>query len=379
MAHKGPKIPSVKRVTREFRLPTATPEPGEEDTTAFDLRVFSGGQHRPGNPFFKKFIKGIALDENFTENLKNKINETDDIVLLKEIYDDILAFNPSLNDTVIEFGETITERTRELADIDPSLAGVDEFKLAAGGVEEQLETEKLGKEQRKQIEDFAESFGLNADDLLDIISQSESETRERLQGTLGEQRDILNESLLGQGRSIISETRPGRLEALNTLGFASSESEVARAEAEAARQLEAGRLNLLGEFDINRAGILGQFDIGTETRKAGLEVGIFEQNEELRRAALSTDLFASSAGLDQFLSSKRAGLERGFAVADRQAQAAADRQAQKDFNRVSLRNALIGAGGQILGGFASGLASQFTPGSRREDIRTAGVDGVRTR
>lgn len=348
LARRGRTLARTGRAAVERAL-TGAPTVDVEEP-GFDLRVFAGGKQNPANTNFNKFIRGIDLDENFIENLNQKISETDDIVLLKNVWDDILAFNPNPNDIVSAFGDTITERTQELADITPSDSGVSEFKLAQRGLKEKEKIEDLSAKQRTQVEEFAETFGLKGRELGEILAGKEETARGRLA-------DILTE----QGTSLFESTRAGRLENLQTGGFGTSESAIARAEAEA-----------IGGLESQRLGRLAGFDVESLRRGQQFETGLFAAEEDILGGGFESFIGGNQEALDRELGLKLAGLERGFSESD----AARFQSFQSNQNNRNRRqgtlNALLSGGFNIASSFVDPL-SRFQFGGRRE--RVSGFGG----
>lgn len=301
---------------------------GGGDTTApFDINsIIGGGFHRSGNPFLRRFTKDI----NSIEELKDKIAQSDDLVILKQVWDDILAFNENPNAAAQEIGSLIRERTLEVGDIDPTLEGVDEFKLAAEGITQRKEIEDLSDTQRDQIDAFAKQFGIRGKDLAEILAGREETARGRFSENLDE---------LGAG--VFDFTQAGRFEGLNRGGLFTSESAVANAQVQALKQIE---LSKLGE--------LGQFDVESLRRTQGFDQGLFGAEQDIRLGGLNTFIGGNQAALDTELGFQTAGLQRGFDVADA--------------NRVSAsssRNRRSGIINALIGGVTSIGLAPFTGGA----------------
>lgn len=333
MPHRRrPGLTDIKRTFTDPLVGGIPDEPIGTDTTTepgFDLSVFRNTGHRKGeSPFFRRFIKGIELDENFISNLIDKVNETENIVDLKEIFDDILANNPGSSVEAREVGDAITERTLELGDIDPLEASVSEFKIANRAVKERLETEELAETQRGQIEDFAGVFGRRGRELGESLTGRESTARQSLA-------DILSQ----QGTSLFETTAAQRAENLQAGGLGTSESAVARADARAIQELESQRLGQLAGFDVNSL-----------RRQQQFESGVFAGEQDILGGGLSTFLGGNQEALNREFDLRLAGLNRGFSETD------ASRFAPRQNNRFGTTNALITGGFDIASAFVDPLS-----------------------
>jgi len=180
-----------------------------------------------------------------------------------------------------------------------------EIKLRVEGTRQQREITELGEEQAGQISEFADEF----------------------LGRAATRRESLAEILSGRGQSLFQQTRPERLELLQSRGFGTSESAIAQAETRAIQELET-----------ERSGQLAQFDIFTG-----------RQEEQLRGSSIEALLGGTSGGLEQALDLRRSGIERQFQEQDIAREQGFVQSLARKRRRGQLTSSLIQAGGNIIG------------------------------
>jgi len=189
----------------------------------------------------------------------------------------------------------------------PSLGGGNDVGALNGlALQEEQRRQKLAAEQRQQIEEFGTQYSTDA----------------------ASYRQRLADSLAQTGQDTFERANPYILEDLNTRGFASSPTEVARAQATA-----------LGDITRENQGILTDFDTNT-----------FNSLADIKAGGLNQFLGGNQDALDAALELRRAGITRSFDNADRSRDEAMSKYLAKRQSRDQLIGGLFNLGGSILGG-----------------------------
>ncbi len=176
------------------------------------------------------------------------------------------------------------------------------------------------------------------------------------QDTTAQRRSALSSSLSDYANKQFEQENPAILEDLNTRGFLSSPTEVARAQAQAQKELALANQSKLFDFD---------------TQSRGVEDSISQQRladlNELSKAGTSAGLQANQDALDAALDLRRGQLEGKLSEAQSQREDQQARDLASQQRKQGITTALIGAGGSLLpsllgggkdgGGLLSGLFS----------------------
>ena len=205
------------------------------------------------------------------------------------------------------------------------------------GYEEQRRRE-LGEQAQRSILDYRTQFA----------------------GEAAKRRAGLATSLTESGKRLFQEANPQILEDLNTRGFLSSPTEVARSQAQALKEIDLASQSRLQDFD-------------TQT---------FGQEEALRQAGLSADLQARQDALDAGLDLRRGQLESQQQSAQAAQEDALARKLAKEQRRGGITQSLIGAGGSLAGGllaaraFGGGVGKTAIVGGKTVPVAGAGGGGI---
>lgn len=188
------------------------------------------------------------------------------------------------------------------------MAAIDE--LTAMGEEEARRQRELAAQQQQQINDYVGEFNTRAADY----------------------RTSLSNRLSSLAQQDFQAQNPYIIEDAAARGYATSPSELSNIQSRYLADLSRG----------NQRSIM---DLENQNNMT---------SEGLRQEALATGLQGGQNALDSLIEMRRAGIQRDYAVSDQARQEALANALAKRSSRDSMTGAMIGAGGNILGGLLKG-------------------------
>lgn len=188
------------------------------------------------------------------------------------------------------------------------VAAIDE--LTAMGEEEARRQRELAAQQQQQINDYVGEFNTRAADY----------------------RTSLSNRLSSLAQQDFQAQNPYIIEDAAARGYATSPSELSNIQSRYLADLSRG----------NQRSIM---DLENQNNMT---------SEGLRQEALATGLQGGQNALDSLIEMRRAGIQRDYAVSDQARQEALANALAKRSSRDSMTGAMIGAGGNILGGLLKG-------------------------